>query len=302
MSWRDRRVLAGLALVALILIAGAAWIGYWHRFAWTDDARVEADIVVVASRIGGRITGLSVREMDRVQAGQTLAEIDRRDPAALQAREASNAEAYIRLQEAERELQAVEIHLRNARADLERGQGLAREGSIAQSQLEDLEARVKDLETQREKALLIVRLRRDILAATEAEPSLFPVTAPVTGMIAQKLANDGEVVRAGQILLKIADLSRVWITANVEETDVGRIRPGQSAEVKVDAFPGQRWTGRVEEIGAATLSTFSVLPPQNVSGTFIKVTQRIPVRIVLPENVGRLRPGMSAVVKIRVVP
>ncbi|NPV27936.1 MAG: HlyD family secretion protein [Firmicutes bacterium] len=128
--------------------------------------------------------------------------------------------------------------------------------------------------------------------------NLTTVKAPITGTVLKKLQNPGEVASPGQPLALMADLNSVYITANIEETYLAKVKPGQKVEFTIDAIPKHRFFGRVESIGQATNSVFSLLP-SNTSGNFTKVTQRIPVKISIDDFQGQqLLPGMNAVVKI----
>jgi len=128
------------------------------------------------------------------------------------------------------------------------------------------------------------------------------IKAPVTGTISRKSVEIGQVVQAGQPLLAVVPLTEVWVTANFKETQLDKMRPGQAATVKVDAYGGAPFSGRIESIAAATGSRFSLLPPENASGNFVKVVQRIPVKIILDKGADPshiLRPGMSVVASVQ---
>jgi len=146
----------------------------------------------------------------------------------------------------------------------------------------------------------LARLDDQTLAAG-VSVDLTYIKSPITGTVLKRLANPGEMVAPGQAVVMVADLRQVYITANVEETDLGKVRPGQFVEFTVDSFPGVRFTGRVQQIGEATAATFSLLPTRTTSGTFTKVVQRVPVKITIDDYHGRrLLPGLSAVVRIHV--
>lgn len=146
----------------------------------------------------------------------------------------------------------------------------------------------------------LARLDDQTLAAG-VSVDLTYIKSPITGTVLKRLANPGEIVAPGQAVVMVADLRQVYITANVEETDLGKVRPGQFVDFTVDSFPGVRFTGRVQQIGEATAATFSLLPTRTTSGTFTKVVQRVPVKIAIDDYQGRrLLPGLSAVVRIHV--
>lgn len=124
------------------------------------------------------------------------------------------------------------------------------------------------------------------------------VTSPIDGVVAKKIANIGEVVKPGQPLCVIIDLNHIWLEANLEETKVEHVRPGQFVDLKVDAYPKTEFTGKVVSIGAAAASEFSLIPESRSAGNFTKVTQRIPIRIEIVDPAKQLRPGMMVVVGI----
>lgn len=140
-------------------------------------------------------------------------------------------------------------------------------------------------------------------AALEAARLTFgetTITAPISGAIALKSVNYGEVVIAGQPLFSITDLKDVWVNARIEETKIGKLRVGQQVEYTIDGYPGRTFTGTIYDIGTAANSVFALIPTENSSNNFTKVTQRIPVKISLPESSDVLfRPGMSAYIKIK---
>ena len=121
---------------------------------------------------------------------------------------------------------------------------------------------------------------------------------PVKGTVSRKSVEVGQVIQAGQPLMTVIPLDRVWVTANFKETQLERMRPGQRVQIEVDAYGGREFSGKVESLAAATGSRFSLLPPDNATGNYVKVVQRVPVRIVLDEGQDpehMLRPGMSVV-------
>ncbi|GAA4712125.1 HlyD family efflux transporter periplasmic adaptor subunit [Brevibacillus fulvus] len=123
--------------------------------------------------------------------------------------------------------------------------------------------------------------------------------APITGTVIKTLAKEGEVVTTGQAVAQIIDESKLYVSANIEETDIGKVKLGQKVEFTIDAFPGKTFTGKVFEIGEATNSTFSLLPATNTSGNFTKVTQRIPIKISIDDMQGlKLSAGLNTYIKI----
>ncbi|MBP2643250.1 MAG: emrA 2 [Firmicutes bacterium] len=139
-----------------------------------------------------------------------------------------------------------------------------------------------------------------VLEAANLNSEYTEILSPVDGIVALKNVNSGEMVTAGQTLLSIVDSNDLWLNARIEETKIGKIKLGQKVVYMIDGYPGQKFTGEVYEIGIATNSTFALVPTENTSGNFTKVTQRIPVKITLPENSNGIifRPGMQALIDI----
>lgn len=174
----------------------------------------------------------------------------------------------------------------------------AREGKTAAEEKFDLSKEGSRAETIRA-ALAQVKQAEAALQAISVTEEYTTIVAPVTGTVALKSVNPGEVVAAGQPLFSVANLDDVWLNARIEETKVGKVQVGQTVEYTIDAYPQQTFTGKVYEIGSATNSVFALIPTENASGNFTKVTQRIPIKITLPQDGNYVfRPGMSAIIKI----
>jgi membrane fusion protein (multidrug efflux system) len=141
-----------------------------------------------------------------------------------------------------------------------------------------------------------VQQARATLAQAELNLQYTTVKAPVRGIVSKKGINAGQVVQAGQPLLALVQIDQIWVTANFKETQLTNMKPGQRVTVDVDAFGGREFRGKVDSISGATGARFSLLPPENATGNFVKVVQRVPVKIVLEEGQDpehALRPGMS---------
>jgi membrane fusion protein (multidrug efflux system) len=181
------------------------------------------------------------------------------------------------LEKAKEEINENRAKLKVARANIG-------EVTLKQRRVESLKGKLKEATAELEAA----RLK---LAHTT-------VTSPIDGVVAKKISNIGEVVSAGQPIAVIVDLNNIWVEANLEETQVEHVRLGQSVDLKVDAYPNTRFTGKVINIGAATASEFALIPDNRSAGNFTKVTQRIPIRIEVVDPAEQLRPGMMVVVGI----
>ncbi|WP_108028045.1 HlyD family secretion protein [Rhodovulum kholense] len=298
-------VLAGLAVLAL---AGVLvwWWAHERVYPGTDDAYVEAHVLTVVPEVGGRIAELAVDENDHVAAGDLLFRID--DRALKAAVDQARARADAALQSAgaaAREVAAAEAELdsaraarREAEADYLRQEGLFRRNDVSQSALDSaLAARDRAQAEETAAAQQLARAQaslgdegdrnagvREALAALQmAEIDLdhATVTAPESGWIANIDLRPGSVVTAGQPLFSLVGDAEWWIEANFKETDLTRIRPGQPAAIGIDLCPALDLEGRVASVGPGAGAVFSLLPAQNATGNWVKVTRRIPVRIAL---------------------
>jgi membrane fusion protein, multidrug efflux system len=328
-----------LPVVALALGVSGGW--YWWsvlRFQQsTDDAYVQSDITVISPKVEGYIKEVRVADNQEVAEGSVLFIIDDRDFAAklAQAEAAVAAEEAIiatygnRLKLQQAMIDQAAATVKSAEADLSRAQQDhkrysalvttdfasrqrfeqaetdARKGEAAvaksraafaaeQNQLAVLRSQQREEEAKLQQAHATLRLARHELEDTV-------IRAPVSGVAGNRAGQVGQYVKAGSQLLSLVPLSRVYVTANFKETQLTHMRPGQLAEVLVDAYPGLALEGRIESFAPASGAQFSLLPPDNATGNFTKIVQRVPVRIALPANAaltGLLRPGLSVTVTI----
>jgi membrane fusion protein (multidrug efflux system) len=291
--------------IFLILVIAAASLFYWYHFlrGWvsTDDASIDCDAVTVSSKILGRISILNAGEGDRVQAGELLAQIDDSD---LKAQE---VEARASLDYVREDVNIADIALGRARDDFERDSLQFARHAITREQFNHTRSAYELAQAQQASALSRVRASEAKLSVIETQLTNTRIVAPCSGVVARKWVVPGDITQPSQPILTMFDLDDVWVTANFEETKLASIHPGNEVDISVDAYPNRKYSGRVELIGAAAASQFSLIPPNNASGNFTKVTQRIPIKIVFensnredPVNTPALLPGMSVEVKVRV--
>ena len=334
----SRRLLAAGA--AAVVVAAAAWGGaqYWFvgRFIEsTDDAYVKADATIVTPKVAGYVASLLVDDNQPVKAGQILARIDDRDfRSALDEATASVAAAQASVGDLDAQLAAQGSNIRQAdaaaaRASLalaQRNDARRREmarvgyGSDEQADNASTDAKEKAAALQRlQAAAMAARQQVDVLtsqrqlaqaqlARAEAAKrqadlnlSYSTLVAPIDGVIGARTARQGQYVQVGTQLMAVVPLQQTYVVANFKETQLTNVKPGQPVRIKVDTFPGHDVEGRVESLAPATGLEFSLLPPDNATGNFTKIVQRIPVKIVFaPRNplTGRLRPGMSVSAEI----
>jgi membrane fusion protein, multidrug efflux system len=298
----------------------------------TDDAYVKADSTIVAPRVSGYIAQVLVGDNETVKAGQLLARIDDRDfrTALDQARaDVAASEAAIRNLDAQIALQqpvieqgtadiaAADANLKFAQEEQARYDELMKSGSgtVQRAQQTDAALREKVAQLQHGKSGLLAAQRKvDVLTtdrtkavaqldharAVEAQAALnlsyTEITAPVEGTVGARSLRVGQFVQAGTQLMAVVPLDAVYVVANFKETQLTHVRNGQPVEVEIDSFQGTRLRGHVDSLSPASGLEFALLPPDNATGNFTKIVQRVPVKIVLDDQrlSGLLRPGMSA--------
>jgi membrane fusion protein (multidrug efflux system) len=319
-------VLGGVVAAAAILY-GAYWLLYARYFESTDDAYVGGDIVVVTAREPATVLALHADNTQSVRRGQLLIEMDpalaqvnmRAAEAALAAAVRGVNGAFSHADAYRAQLAQAKVALAQARADYQRRKAASADGAVSGEELAHAgdavraaEAAVHSAEGGLAQTLSAIRgadvaHNPDVLAAEArlraAAISLghMRVVAPVDGVVAQRTVQAGQQVAAGAPLLAVVPLKNVWIDANFKEGQLERMRIGQPVTVSADIYGGDvTYHGRIEGLGAGSGSAFALLPPQNASGNWIKIVQRVPVRIALdPREVAAhpLRVGLSVSVR-----
>ncbi|HCU2048888.1 HlyD family secretion protein [Pseudomonas aeruginosa] len=322
-------------LVAVGLIALAFLLHWWfigRHVESTDNAYVQGEITRVASQLGARVEEVLVRDNQHVDKGQLLVRLEDADfklaveraQAALATREAELAQARSKLVQqgsliaaSAADVNASQATLGRAQIDLNRAEALRKPGYVSEERVTTLTAdnhvalsqlakARADLEAQRVQrdtlGAEIKRLEAQIasarteLAQAEINLSRTLIHSPISGLVGQRSARNGQYVQVGTHLLSLVPDEDIWVQANFKETQVGRMHDGQKARLTFDAFPDTPIDGRIDSLFAASGAQFSLLPPDNATGNFTKVVQRIPVKIVFDADNplhGRIRPGMS---------
>lgn len=338
-----RRAAFALA-VAFGVAAAAGFGNYYlttgRYLETTDDAYVKADSTIIAPKISGYISEVLVVDNEKVAAGQPLARIDDRDfKAALNQAKADvagseaavrNLDAQIALQEPLIQQQAAEVdaseaNLKFAQEERTRYDGLMRSGSgtVQRAQQTDAALRAQTAQLQQGKSGLIAAKRKiEVLSTDRAKAtaqvdraraveqqaalnlSYAQITAPVNGTVGARTLRVGQYVQAGTQLMAVVPLDAVYVVANFKETQLTGMRNGQPVELYVDSFQSTRLRGHIDSLAPASGLEFALLPPDNATGNFTKIVQRVPVKIVLddPTLSGLLRPGMSAVPTVNTKP
>jgi membrane fusion protein (multidrug efflux system) len=322
---RMRPLLIGAAVIA---VAGV--VGYWavavRGFERTDDAFVDGHLVFLSPRVGGQVVEISADENQHVKAGQVLVRLDPADfevkvaraEADLEAARNRMAQSTAGTEAAAAQRRGAEAQLRHAEQEYARARSLfeshvgsqtALDAAVAARDAAAADVHAAEQREEMERAALgnQAPVRQAEAALAEAKLALehSVVTAPFDGVIGKRSVEIGANVSPGQPLFALADDSGSWVTANFKETQIGRMKPGDPAEITADAFPGARYRGHVESIAPATGARYALLPPDNATGNFTKVVQRMPVRIAIDGDAdGGGRPwlpvGLSVNVRVRV--
>jgi membrane fusion protein (multidrug efflux system) len=334
----NKKKLLGVVLcLGAIALGAVGWA--WARSsgeASTDNAYVRGDVTSLAPKVGGYVTAVQVADNQTVRAGDVLFRIDDRDYRARLAQAEANVEAAqarlasidaetslqratIRQATAQRQSGLAELNL--ARKTSDRRRELIRSSAVSQAQVDESDAararaeagvaaasatvdaqqeRIALLATQRKAAVAAVaqaEAARD-LARIDLESTI--VRAPVGGVVGNRQVRVGRLVAAGAPLLDIVPVKDVWLVANFKETQVAGIRIGQRARISIDGYPDRTFEGVVDSFAPGSGSTFSLLPSDNATGNFVRVVQRVPVKIRLVNNPlpGRIVPGLSARVEV----
>ena len=337
-TWFAAHRVASVILIALLIAAAAAGVAWWLRaqhYEETDDAFIDARPSAISANVAGAIVDVPVTDNEIVAPGQVLVRLDDRDYRAAQAQakaQIAQAEAAMQSTKAQTVAQQAAIDqmslgvtqaqaaLTFSRDQNTRAQTLLKQGSgtLQQSQQADSDLRQKQAAfdaaeaglSQAKKQLAVISAQRQIaeaqrsqaeaqLAQANANLSRTTLTAPFKGRVTQLTAAKGAYAAPGQTLMLIVPLD-VWVTANFRETQLADMRPGQPATIWIDAY-SRAFKGHVDSIQAGSGAAFSLLPAENATGNYVKVVQRVPVKIVFDEIPDlELGPGMSVTPSVRV--
>jgi membrane fusion protein (multidrug efflux system) len=326
---KSRKKWIGL-IVILAVAVGIAVAGYlyWQHsklYPSTDDAYVRGDVFPVASRVPGTLATYRVSNNQQVAEGEVIATLDPRDfeqrvaeaRAALAEAESALSRARAKVAQSQADLNAAESRLELAKKDLERFAELHRRDSIPRQRYDEAVAHERVAAAERDadaKALSVaqadlkvagdrVKVQQTQLDQAELQRSYCTITAPVAGIVAKSSGETGQVVAPGEPLCAIVPLEGVhlWVEANFKETELHRIRVGQPVSFHTDVNPDRVYHGTVESISAGTGAAFALLPPENATGNWVKVVQRLPVRIAFRQAQNSdhaLRLGLSVNVRV----
>jgi membrane fusion protein (multidrug efflux system) len=314
----------------LVLAVGAYFYATGGRFVGTDNAYLKAYMVSVSADISGRVVDVMVHENQKVAPGTALFHLDE-EPLRIALAEAQANLAVVRndidaekaaYRQAQEQLKIAQSNVAFAEREYQRREKLVAQKIISESEFDEsrntYQVALREAGSVRQD---MQRILSELAGDPEIDPTIHPryreaeaqvaeaeldlrravVVAPTAGIVSKiDGLRPGDYVTAGQPAFSIVADDSLWVEANLKDTDLTYVRPGQIVTVEVDSYPGRVWQARVDSIGAATGSEFSLLPPQNATGNWVKVVQRVPVRLVLDDSGddAPLRAGMSAVVSI----
>ncbi|MEZ1317059.1 HlyD family secretion protein [Pseudomonas fluorescens] len=329
-------------LLIVLLIAGsflAHWFFKGRFYESTDNAYVQGEITRVSSQLGARIDQVLVQDNQHVEKGQLLIRLEGDDfqlavdraNATLATRQAERLQAQSKLTQqasliaaSDAQVASSQASLGRSQIDLARAQALRKPGYVSEERVTTLSAdnhiarsqvskAQADAQGQRQQVdslnaeikrldAMIANARTD-LAQAELNLTRSEIHAPISGLIGQRAARNGQYVQAGAYLLSIVPDQDIWIQANFKETQIGHMQPGQKAELTFDAYHDTPIEARVDSLFAASGAQFSLLPPDNATGNFTKVVQRIPVKLTFAADNplrGKIRPGMSVTATVNI--
>ncbi|WP_027167231.1 HlyD family secretion protein [Mesorhizobium sp. WSM3224] len=334
-----RHPFVAAAVAILVLLAIAAVVTWWlnaRQYEWTDDAFIDARTVTVSAEISGRITDVAVTDNQPVEAGAVLLRIDDSDYQAslkqavagvVAARaEIADVQAQIKAQNAkidaaQKQVAQAQATLEFAKSEDQRNRELLAKGTATQQQAQQAASTLRqdqaaldtanaNAEAAKSQVAVLqaqvksdeAKLQQSEAAEDQARTTLTrtTITAPVAGHATNITAAKGTYAQPGQVLMMFVPKD-VWVKANFKETQLDLMRPGQPVDIAIDAYPEKAFHGRVDSVQAGSGTAFSLLPAENATGNFVKVVQRVPVKIVFDEPPGvYLGPGMSVVPTVKV--
>lgn len=329
-------IILGLLLVAGLVFGVKEYL-YYSKHEDTDDAQIDGDISPVVARVGGYVNEILFEENQKVTEGQLLVKLDDRDykvklEQAMAAQKGASASIGVSESQiyttaansssAKAQVETAQIKLLQANRDYDRYANLVKDGSVTKQQFEQAQvardaakAAYRAAQDQYKAALEQVSGTRNQLNVTNTGVSLKQadvdfaklqltytnITSPATGIVSKKNIQKGQLVQPGQTLFSVVNNNSLFVTANFKETQLAHLRTGEKVNIEVDGLPDEKIEGEVYNFSPATGAKFSLLPPDNATGNYVKVVQRIPVKIKINASkdvMEKLRPGMSVNVSV----
>ena len=305
-----------IPIISILAVMAGVYLFHESHFQSTDDAYVEADIIQVTPKVSGHIVESYITDNMHIKEGDLVAKIDDEMYKAKYEQAKANYErAILNQKNAKANLKSVDSQIKLAKTDLERYKKLYEEGAVSKQTLDKAQTNYDNVLASQ------IRAKEDIFAkgnnVADADLKALKaimdqaklnleytnVLSPNTGVVTNRRIEKGSFVSAGGPLFAVVP-DKIWIVANFKENQVGQMRPGQNVSIKIDAYPHIKFKGKVDSIQRASGAKSSLFPPENAVGSFVKIVQRIPVKIVFDEPIDSSRynivSGMSVVPKVRV--
>lgn len=310
------KIIIILSVVVLFITGGIYYINSLN-YQTTDDAYVESDLIQIAPRVSGQIEEIYIQDNQKIKEGDLIAKIDDTDyQVKLAQAKALYEKALYSQKVAKAKLDAINSEISLAKKDLERYKNLYKAGAVSQQTLDSAQTKYDNTKAK------LLAAEEDILSSADnkvadadlrvlkaqkdqAELNLnyTRIIAPNTGTVTNRNVEKGKYVQTGQPLFTLVT-DKVWIEANFKENQVGLMKPGQDVEIKIDAYPHKKFKGKIDSIQKASGAKSSLFPPENAVGSFVKIVQRIPVKIVFTEEIDseiyNIVAGMSVEPKVKV--
>ena len=324
----------GAVLLTGIFIWGILYFIRQYDFEETNDAQIDAYLSPINAKVGGYISKIYYKDNQQVQKGDTLVVIEldeyglKRDIASAELASscaklpilAANEETQLKsIEVIKAQLAGAEAKLKQQKREFDRYKNLLADESTTPQKFDNVstalsvtqsdyaqtmatlrvaESKLNDLHAQRNAAEAEIKIKKAMVKRQELDIKYTIITAPFNGQIGKKTIQEGQLIQPGQTLAFLVNRSEEkWVLANFKETQVGSFKTGQAVKIEVDAFPDEKFSGVIESLAPTTGSRYSLLPPDNATGNFVKIIQRIPVRIRLrdtPEKLMKLSAGMNA--------
>lgn len=289
-----------IVLIAVIIVAWNWYLGL-RDFVSTDDAYIDGYRVAISSKILGRVDSLMVDEGDTVRQGQILVKIDDSDLRSQEQQARSSVTLSLE------NITLAKVTLDRSLTDYERASKQFHDNVITREQFEHAQSELAASRARYTIALAQANTAKAQLGIILTQLRNTIIESPMNGVVARRWVLSGDIVQPGQSIFSVTDLKNIWVTANLEETSLTALRLDDNVGIVVDAYPGRKFSGKILQIGSNTASQFSLIPPNNASGNFTKVTQRIPVKISIQavettssQPPFSLLPGMSVEVRVRI--
>lgn len=303
-------------IISILAVMAGIYLFHESHFQSTDDAYVEADIIQVTPKVSGHIVESYITDNMHIKEGDLVAKIDDEMYKAKYEQAKANYErAILNQKNAKANLKSVDSQIKLAKTDLERYKKLYEEGAVSKQTLDKAQTNYDNVLASQ------IRAKEDIFAkgnnVADADLKALKaimdqaklnleytnVLSPNTGVVTNRRIEKGSFVSAGGPLFAVVP-DKIWIVANFKENQVGQMRPGQDVSIKIDAYPHKKFKGKVDSIQRASGAKSSLFPPENAVGSFVKIVQRIPVKIVFDEPIDSSKynivSGMSVVPKVKV--